>query len=164
VLAGRVTAGLREVEDGCACPRHCHVNRVATPKVCHNGRFARVASAFPHFREATDSWASGIFTTTITGLAFAALYAVSRRGPRRAFGAAFAAFGWGYSVLTFCPGGETTIRPRLVTTRLFDALFLIVHPAPEPTVGLWDASTGKPVPAGKPIDLVTFAPDGRMLD
>ena len=56
-------------------------------------------------RSATGWWASGIFTTTLTGLAFAALYAVSRRGPRRAFGAAFAAFGWGYSVLTFCLRG-----------------------------------------------------------
>jgi putative pyruvate formate lyase activating enzyme len=52
VLAERVTAGLRELEDCCACPRHCHVNRLANQtKVCHTGRFARVASAFPHFGE-----------------------------------------------------------------------------------------------------------------
>jgi hypothetical protein len=121
------------------------------------------AILFAALREATDWWASGIFTTTLTGLAFAALYAVYRRGERRAFWAVFAVFGWGYIVLTFGPGCETTIRPRLVTTRLLDALFPIVHPAPEPTVRFWDASTGKPLDAGKPANHVTFAPDGRML-
>jgi putative pyruvate formate lyase activating enzyme len=48
----RVAAALRELEDCCACPRNCHVNRMANEtRVCHTGRFARVASAFPHFGE-----------------------------------------------------------------------------------------------------------------
>jgi len=52
VLAERVAAGLRELEDCCACPRNCHVNRLADEmRVCHTGRYARVASAFPHFGE-----------------------------------------------------------------------------------------------------------------
>ena len=52
VLAERVAAGLRELEDCCACPRNCHVNRMANEtRVCHTGRYARVASAFPHFGE-----------------------------------------------------------------------------------------------------------------
>src|SRR5215470_15810499 len=52
VLAERVAAGLRELEDCCACPRNCHVNRMANQtRVCHTGRYARVASAFPHFGE-----------------------------------------------------------------------------------------------------------------
>jgi putative pyruvate formate lyase activating enzyme len=51
-LAERVRAGLRELEDCCACPRNCHVNRMADlTRVCHTGRYARVASAFPHFGE-----------------------------------------------------------------------------------------------------------------
>ena len=51
-LAERVAAGLRELEDCCACPRNCHVNRMANQtRVCHTGRYARVASAFPHFGE-----------------------------------------------------------------------------------------------------------------
>ncbi len=51
-LAERVSAGLRELEDCCACPRNCHVNRMADlSRVCHTGRYARVASAFPHFGE-----------------------------------------------------------------------------------------------------------------
>ncbi len=48
----RVEAGLRELEDCCACPRDCHVNRMAGEmRVCNTGRYARVASAFPHFGE-----------------------------------------------------------------------------------------------------------------
>ena len=51
-LAERVSAGLRELEDCCACPRNCHVNRMADlSRVCHTGRYARVASAFAHFGE-----------------------------------------------------------------------------------------------------------------
>ncbi len=48
----RVAAGLKELEDCCACPRNCHVDRMANQtKICHTGRFARVASAFAHFGE-----------------------------------------------------------------------------------------------------------------
>ncbi|MBV8611913.1 MAG: radical SAM protein [Singulisphaera sp.] len=51
-LAERVATGLSELEDCCACPRNCHVNRLADQtRVCHTGRYARVASAFPHFGE-----------------------------------------------------------------------------------------------------------------
>jgi len=51
-ITERVAAGLRELEDCCACPRNCHVNRMANEtRVCHTGRNARVASAFPHFGE-----------------------------------------------------------------------------------------------------------------
>jgi putative pyruvate formate lyase activating enzyme len=51
-LAERVAAGLRELGDCCACPRNCHVNRMANQtRVCRTGRYARVSSAFPHFGE-----------------------------------------------------------------------------------------------------------------
>jgi putative pyruvate formate lyase activating enzyme len=51
-ITQRVKRGLRELEDCCACPRNCHVNRMAgETKICHTGRYARVASAFPHFGE-----------------------------------------------------------------------------------------------------------------
>ena len=51
-LANRVAAGLRELEDCCACPRNCPVNRMADEtKTCHTGRYSRVASAFAHFGE-----------------------------------------------------------------------------------------------------------------
>ncbi|MGH8554027.1 MAG: radical SAM protein [Gammaproteobacteria bacterium] len=48
----RVTAGLRELEDCCACPRNCHINRLENEaRVCHTGRYAKVGSAFAHFGE-----------------------------------------------------------------------------------------------------------------
>ena len=51
-LRDRVERGLRELEDCCACPRDCHVNRMENEvRVCHTGRHARVASSFPHFGE-----------------------------------------------------------------------------------------------------------------
>lgn len=51
-LQERVQAGLKELEDCCACPRDCHVNRMVDErKVCHTGRYAHVSSAFPHFGE-----------------------------------------------------------------------------------------------------------------
>jgi putative pyruvate formate lyase activating enzyme len=51
-IANRVAAALRELEDCCACPRNCHVNRMTgQTAICHTGRYARVGSAFPHFGE-----------------------------------------------------------------------------------------------------------------
>jgi putative pyruvate formate lyase activating enzyme len=51
-IQDRVFRGLRELEDCCACPRNCHVNRMANKtRVCNTGRHARVSSAFPHFGE-----------------------------------------------------------------------------------------------------------------
>jgi putative pyruvate formate lyase activating enzyme len=51
-MGKRVAEAVRELECCCACPRNCKVNRLANEmKVCHTGRHARVASAFPHFGE-----------------------------------------------------------------------------------------------------------------
>jgi len=51
-LRRRVEAAVEELRDCCACPRDCHVNRLeGEARVCHTGRHARVASAFPHFGE-----------------------------------------------------------------------------------------------------------------
>jgi putative pyruvate formate lyase activating enzyme len=51
-ISRRVEAGLRELENCCACPRNCHINRTAgETRVCHSGRYALVSSAFPHFGE-----------------------------------------------------------------------------------------------------------------
>ncbi len=48
----RVRAGLLELGDCCACPRDCHIDRMAgETRVCNTGRYARVSSAFPHFGE-----------------------------------------------------------------------------------------------------------------
>jgi putative pyruvate formate lyase activating enzyme len=51
-LGAKVEAGLRELEDCCACPRDCHVNRLRNEtRVCKTGRHAIVSSAGPHFGE-----------------------------------------------------------------------------------------------------------------
>ncbi len=51
-LDARVEQALAELEDCCACPRNCHVNRLENlAKVCHTGRYAVVSSVFPHFGE-----------------------------------------------------------------------------------------------------------------
>ena len=51
-LGERVELALQELEDCCACPRNCHINRLQDEKrVCNTGRHAVVSSAFPHFGE-----------------------------------------------------------------------------------------------------------------
>jgi putative pyruvate formate lyase activating enzyme len=52
VLPSRVKAALKELEDCCACPRNCHINRINNERrVCNTGRYAIVSSVFPHFGE-----------------------------------------------------------------------------------------------------------------
>ncbi len=51
-LDSRVRSAMRELEDCCACPRNCHVNRLRDEaRVCNVGRHAIVSSAFAHFGE-----------------------------------------------------------------------------------------------------------------
>lgn len=51
-LDERRRRGLAELEDCCACPRLCHVNRLENvARICHTGRHAIVSSALPHFGE-----------------------------------------------------------------------------------------------------------------
>jgi putative pyruvate formate lyase activating enzyme len=51
-LEDRVRRALAELACCCACPRNCRIDRLENEtKICHTGRLARVASAFPHFAE-----------------------------------------------------------------------------------------------------------------
>ncbi len=51
-LGAKVEAALEELGRCRACPRDCDVDRLADERgVCHTGRYAYVASAFPHFGE-----------------------------------------------------------------------------------------------------------------
>lgn len=51
-LGERAATALRELEDCCACPRECGIDRLkGQTRVCHTGRYAVVASAFPHHGE-----------------------------------------------------------------------------------------------------------------
>jgi len=49
---GKLVAARRELEDCCACPRECHVDRWHDETgICHTGRHARIASVSPHLGE-----------------------------------------------------------------------------------------------------------------
>src|ERR671930_2084626 len=51
-LAFRVERALSKLRDCVLCPRDCHIDRLADRfAVCRSGRYARVASYFPHFGE-----------------------------------------------------------------------------------------------------------------
>ena len=51
-LRERVEVAVASLADCTVCPRDCHVDRLANAfGVCKSGRYARVASAFPHFGE-----------------------------------------------------------------------------------------------------------------
>jgi putative pyruvate formate lyase activating enzyme len=52
LLPAKIEAGLAELENCCACPRNCRIDRLADARrVCGTGRLAIVSSAFPHFGE-----------------------------------------------------------------------------------------------------------------
>jgi len=52
VFGEKVQSALEILRDCEVCPRNCHVNRLENKTaVCRTGRFAYVASAFPHFGE-----------------------------------------------------------------------------------------------------------------
>jgi hypothetical protein len=124
-------------------------------------------------RSASEWWASGVFSATLMSFALAAAYATQRRGARRACWSAFVAFGVGYMALAFGPWCEATIRPRLATTKLLDALLPVAHPGPvEGSAVVWNVSAGSGVrglafsPDGKTIGgmIVTSPPRDRFLD
>jgi putative pyruvate formate lyase activating enzyme len=52
IFEEKVERALRVLENCEVCPRNCHVNRLENKTaVCRTGRYAYVASAFPHFGE-----------------------------------------------------------------------------------------------------------------
>src|SRR3954470_585194 len=114
-----------------------------------------VAVGIAALRSATG-WAASLgFTMTLLGLSLAIPFAANRRGPGRAFWSAFVAFGFGYLLLAFGPWCETSIRPRLLTTKMLDALYPFVTPEADRSVGIWDATTEKRI--------LSFSPDGHIL-
>ncbi len=51
-LDARLAAARSELQRCRVCPRNCEVDRLADEEgLCHTGRYARVAAAFPHFGE-----------------------------------------------------------------------------------------------------------------
>jgi len=108
-------------------------------------------------RSASEVWGSLAFTATLGLLGVAALGAMYRRGPVRAFHGGAAVFGLGYVLLAFGPWSIEHIRPRLLPTRLLDAAFPVVHPSAVTTVRLGNVTNVRP------LLTVAFSPDGRTL-
>src|SRR5947209_1494051 len=79
-------------------------------------------------RDPSEWWASLVFTGALSVLAFAGLYSIFRKGHQRAFWSAFTAFGVGYLTLAFGPWFESSIRPRLLTTKLLDVSYPFFSP------------------------------------
>jgi hypothetical protein len=79
--------------------------------------------------------ASAGLTGALVVLGAAILGVIYGRGPRRAFWLGFAIFGWGYLILGFGPWFHLEIQPHLLTTRLFNELFLKLGPPPTPARG-----------------------------
>ena len=120
---------------------------------------------FASLRYATEWWASLVFTATLLGFALAAAYAVHRRGPRRAFWSAFVAFGSGYLVLAFGPWFETSIRPRLLTTKLLALAYPRVAQGTRGESPLRFSPDGRVHPVGHPEDSAgIWGPDASRPD
>ena len=52
LLQRRVQQALESIRSCCVCPRDCQIDRFSNKiGVCKSGRYARIASAFPHFGE-----------------------------------------------------------------------------------------------------------------
>lgn len=107
-------------------------------------------------RAADELWDSAVFTVTLALLATACLGAILGRGRSRAFYAGAALFGIGYGTIAFGPWCESSLRPRLLTTRLLDFAYPRIHPAQANSVAIWDTSTGQRV------QKFAFSPDGKL--
>lgn len=75
-----------------------------------------VAVGIAALRTADELWQATAVSLTLAMLAIAGLGAFQRRGRERAWWAGFAAFGWGYVLLTQGPWFVEQIEPRLLTT------------------------------------------------
>ncbi len=90
----RLSSALSALEHCSACPRDCRVNRAAgETRVCGTGRYARVASASPHFGEerCLSGWAgSGTIFFSLCNLrcVFCQNWDISQRAAGEEFGPA----------------------------------------------------------------------------
>jgi hypothetical protein len=80
-------------------------------------------------RYASELWASAAFSRALVLLLGAVLGALFRRSASRAFWVGFALFGWAYLLLVFGPWFNSSVKPRLVTTRLITYLHQKLPPA-----------------------------------
>ncbi|MFI5461519.1 MAG: hypothetical protein ACHRXM_39505 [Isosphaerales bacterium] len=112
-----------------------------------------LAVGFAALREASELWASGIFTLTLGVLLVSILLAVHRDSTRRAFWIGFALFGWGYLGPSLVP----SIESRLITTKALAYLDSKV-PGRSPAVFTIQFTTSAAGGVNKQIQAVAFAP------
>jgi hypothetical protein len=116
------------------------------------------AIGFAALREASDLWASGIFTLTLGVLLLSILLAVYRTAARRAFWVGFALLGWGYLALSVVPA----IESRLITSK---GLAYLDSKVPGRSVATFtiQLTTAAPGGPGNQIQAVAFAPSGNQV-
>ena len=98
----------------------------------------------------TAFWTGLTWTIAAGFMLSAILQAVFRRGRERSFWVGFLVFGWAYMILSFNHWPLEFIEGHLLTTRIFDEIYLAVHPAPAPgqaraAIDTWDLLKHKPM-------------------
>src|SRR5690349_6089113 len=80
------------------------------------------AIAFAAARSPDEYWANGAFSFALLVLGIAALGAIFRKGPARAYWGGFALLGWGYILVAFGPWCDGKIAPLLITKTICEDL------------------------------------------
>jgi hypothetical protein len=111
--------------------------------------FVLSALAYQCLRVPTAFWTGLAWTTSAGFILTATLEAIFRRGRARSFWIGFLVFGCVYLILTFNHWPFEFVEGHLLTTRVFDEIYLARYPEPPPTLArttmdTWDLSTQKP--------------------
>jgi hypothetical protein len=100
-------------------------------------------------RKPTSAWTGLAWVLAVGFLLTAALEAIFRRGRERLFWIGFLVFGWSYMILSFNHWPFEYVEGHLLTTRVFDEIYLAVHHEPprslaRAAMGYWDLQGHKP--------------------
>jgi len=119
---------------------------------------------FAALRSASEWWAGGLVTTTLGTLLVATLCASRRSEPGRTFWLGFALFGWVYLSGTLWPWPNSQAN-GLLTSKLLDRLFPVVHPEPPPEPSPFDAPDSFQLysPQGQPSPMTSASLFDRKL-
>ncbi|MFI5460739.1 MAG: hypothetical protein ACHRXM_35450 [Isosphaerales bacterium] len=100
-------------------------------------------------RKPTSAWTGLAWMLALGFLLTAGLEAIFRRGRERLFWVGFLVFGWSYMILSFNHWPFEYVEGHLLTTRVFDEIYLAVHHEPprnlaRTAIGYWDLQGHKP--------------------
>jgi hypothetical protein len=134
--------------------------RLSIGRLCQ--LIAAVGVSLAALRHASSPWATLVFTTALAMLGYATLGAILRRKERRAFWIGFAATGWLYMLVSYCPVVSDFLRNNLATQRWLEwlhprfipfdrqpgavsnqRLFVLKNPTPEPGMDIRTVSTSR---------------------